>query len=87
MKLLTTELEAIPWLSHGFFTRMGGVSSGIYNSLNCGLRTDDKPANVHANRARVAEALCLSPQHLLIANQFLWRPGFKSAKLPANLFP
>jgi hypothetical protein len=69
MKSLTTDLEDISWLHHGFFTRRGGVSSGIYNSLNCGLKTDDKPANVRANRAKVAEALYLSPQQLVIANQ------------------
>jgi YfiH family protein len=69
MKVLTTDLEDISWLQHGFFTRMGGVSGGIYQSLNCGLKTDDKPANVHANRAKAAGALDLSPEQLVIAKQ------------------
>lgn len=69
MKFLTTDLEDMSWLRHGFFTRMGGVSSGLYNSLNCGMRNDDKPANVAKNRARVAETFGLSPENLLIAKQ------------------
>ena len=42
---------------HGFFTRIGGASKGIYKSLNCGLGSDDKYENVIENRKRVAEAL------------------------------
>ncbi|TNB49343.1 peptidoglycan editing factor PgeF [Martelella lutilitoris] len=41
-------------LRHGFFTRRGGVSSGIYESLNCGAGSDDRPEDVAENRARVA---------------------------------
>lgn len=44
-------------LPHGFFTRQGGVSQGIYNSLNIGLGSDDKRDDVLANRARVKDAL------------------------------
>ena len=69
MKFLTTELENIPWVKHGFFTRLGGVSSGVYTSLNCGLKTDDKLTNIRANRARVAEAMEIHPEHLMIAKQ------------------
>lgn len=43
--------------NHGFFTRRGGVSQGLYVSLNCGPGSSDDPANVTANRARVAKAL------------------------------
>jgi len=42
---------------HGFFTRQGGVSTGIYASLNCGLGSGDAPDNVRQNRGRVAAAL------------------------------
>jgi hypothetical protein len=69
MKHLTTNLEKIPWLRHGFFTRLGGVSEGLYASLNCGQKTDDKLANVRANRARAATALGLPPEQLVIAKQ------------------
>ena len=33
-------------ISHGFFNRKGGVSKGIYKSLNCGLGSDDKVKNI-----------------------------------------
>lgn len=47
-------LAGIP---HGFFTRRGGVSQGLYASLNCGPGSSDAPENVAANRARVARML------------------------------
>ncbi|TAH34763.1 MAG: peptidoglycan editing factor PgeF [Alphaproteobacteria bacterium] len=43
-------------LAHGFFTRNGGVSTGIYQSLNCGLGTQDKPEAVAENRSRILNA-------------------------------
>lgn len=42
---------------HGFFTRAGGVSEGLYAGLNCGPGSADAPANVAENRARVARHL------------------------------
>jgi polyphenol oxidase len=42
---------------HGFFTRQGGVSDGVYGSLNCGLGSNDESALVLENRARVARHL------------------------------
>jgi len=48
-----------PGLRHGFFSRRGGVSHGLYDSLNCGLRNDDNPAHVAENRTRVAASLDL----------------------------
>lgn len=41
-------------IRHGFFSRKGGVSSGIYESLNCGNGSDDDTASVLENRTRVA---------------------------------
>ncbi|MBR0652185.1 peptidoglycan editing factor PgeF [Roseomonas terrae] len=46
-------------LSHGFFTRRGGVSVGPYASLNCSVSGKDDPAAVRENRRRVAAALGL----------------------------
>jgi YfiH family protein len=57
MKLCASSLDAVEGVRHGFFTRQGGVSSGIYASLNCGPGSRDQAANVAANRARVAELL------------------------------
>jgi YfiH family protein len=50
---------------HGFFTRNGGVSSGVYASLNCGLSGADAPENVRQNRALVAAAMGVAPERLL----------------------
>ena len=50
---------------HGFFTRNGGVSAGVYASLNCSLHGADKFENVLENRARVAHAMGVPPKNLL----------------------
>jgi YfiH family protein len=45
-------LNDLPGLRHGFLTRQGGVSEGLYSSLNCGLGSGDDPAKVAENRRR-----------------------------------
>jgi YfiH family protein len=50
-------------------TRGGGVSSGPYATLNLGLHVDDSPADVLANRRRVAEALGADPGDFVFCNQ------------------
>jgi YfiH family protein len=62
-------LSEIGGVSHGFFTRQGGVSSGIYGSLNCGLGSKDEPACVAENRARVARCLGAEPQQVVTLYQ------------------
>lgn len=54
---------------HGFFTRRGGVSSGAYAALNCGLRSEDDAAAVAENRARAATALGAAPEALRALRQ------------------
>lgn len=44
-------------VAHGFFGRNGGVSHGVYASLNCGIGSNDVPNDVIENRMRVANAL------------------------------
>lgn len=56
-------------ISHGFFTRRGGASSGIYQGLNCGFGSQDQRAVVALNRARVAEAMGVAPEALVGVNQ------------------
>ncbi len=56
-------------LRHGFFTRQGGVSEGIYATRNCGLGSDDNPARVAANRARSMEDLDLPATALHTVHQ------------------
>lgn len=55
--LMADNLADFAGIQHGFFTRQGGVSVGIYASLNCGLGSHDIPQAVIANRARVGLAL------------------------------
>ncbi len=62
-------LKALPGIRHGFFTREGGVSSGIYASRNCGLGSDDDRAAVLENRARTAADLGVAPDRLITPRQ------------------
>lgn len=55
--LLASNMASANGLAHGFFTRHGGASSGIYASLNCGMGSKDIPAAVGENRARVSAHL------------------------------
>ena len=56
-QFLTAESLRIPGVAHGFFTRVGGVSQGVYASLNGGVGSRDAPEAVTENRNRVAAAL------------------------------
>jgi YfiH family protein len=51
------QLAACPEISHGFFTRRGGVSTGPYRSLNLSFSVGDRPAAVRQNRLLVQQAL------------------------------
>ena len=62
-------LAAIPGLRHAFFTREGGVSGEIYESLNGGLGSNDDPANVLENRRRMAEQMGVVPENFISAHQ------------------
>jgi YfiH family protein len=56
-------------IRHGFFTRTGGVSEGIYLGLNTGIGSNDDPALVRENRRRVAAWMGVAPDRLLSAYQ------------------
>jgi len=58
-----------PGLTHGFFTRRGGVSTGVYASLNGGVGSRDDAAAVTENRRRMAAYLEIAPAHLLVPYQ------------------
>jgi purine-nucleoside/S-methyl-5'-thioadenosine phosphorylase / adenosine deaminase len=51
-------------ISHGFFGRGGGVSTGLYASLNTGRGSSDDPAHIEENRARIAHAMGVADDHL-----------------------
>ncbi len=60
--------DALPF-RHGFFTRRGGASSGIFAGLNCGAGSTDQSDIVAINRARAAAALDLGPEALVSVHQ------------------
>ena len=62
-------LAGLPGIRHGYFTREGGVSGGLYDSLNIGFGSRDERADVARNRALIADYLDVSPGRLLIPYQ------------------
>ena len=69
MKLESPLLSAVPGLRHAFFNREGGISRGVYATLNGGIGSSDDPANVMENRRRMAQQLGVRPQYLITAYQ------------------
>lgn len=67
--MLTASTLAIPGIVHGFFTRSGGVSHGVYASLNCGLGSKDERARVLQNRAYIAGVLGVAADRLVTVHQ------------------
>lgn len=57
MTLAPIQSDILSARKHGFFTRVGGVSTGIYQGLNCGVGSNDKPDAVKENRALVCKSL------------------------------
>ncbi|MCE7026748.1 peptidoglycan editing factor PgeF [Jiella avicenniae] len=51
-------------VAHGFFTRRGGVSTGLYDGLNAGAGSKDEASHVAENRARATATLGLAPDRL-----------------------
>ncbi len=67
--LTSASLAALPGVRHGFFTREGGVSEGLYASLNCGLGSGDDLDCVAENRARALAHLGLPGDRLATVYQ------------------
>jgi len=67
--LRSSSLSDVEGVAHGFFGRQGGVSTGLYASLNCGYGSNDDPNHVSENRARVAQALGTDGGRLLTVYQ------------------
>jgi len=68
-QFLTADSLRLPGLAHGFFTRLGGVSEGLYASLNIGSGSRDAPEAVAENRSRAAAALGVAPERLAVPYQ------------------
>jgi polyphenol oxidase len=62
-------LSQLSGIAHGFYGRTGGVSSGIYESLNAGPGSGDDSGNVAENRSRIAADMGVTPDRLMSAYQ------------------
>jgi YfiH family protein len=69
MRIVAPALARLAGIRHAFFTRCGGVSGGIYGSLNGGTGSNDAGASIAENRARMASALGVAPERFLTAYQ------------------
>lgn len=69
MTLEIITAQSLAPLRHGFFTRRGGASSGVFAGLNCGAGSSDQSEIVSINRARAAEAMQVDPGHLVTLHQ------------------
>lgn len=67
LEILTA--DSLTPFRHGFFTRRGGASSGIFSGLNCGPGSSDQSDSVRLNRARVADAMDVTPNALVTVHQ------------------
>ncbi|HET7384160.1 MAG TPA: polyphenol oxidase family protein, partial [Pseudolabrys sp.] len=67
--LQASSLAMLDRIRHSFFTRSGGVSQGVYASLNGGVGSNDAPDKVAENRARMATTLGVNPDRLLTPYQ------------------
>jgi len=67
--MIRAEVLSVGSIEHAFFTRRGGVSRGLYASLNCGQGSDDDPDAVQENRQLAAELLGLPEAHLCTLRQ------------------
>jgi len=73
--------DGLQGISHGFFGRGGGVSTGKYASLNTGRGSDDNLADIEENRRRVAQAIGTMDEHLL-SNHQIHSTNVVTAKTP-----
>lgn len=62
-------LEQIPFIRHGFSTRIGGVSKGIYAQMNLSFQRGDKQEAVAENYRRFAQALQVNPEDIVCSAQ------------------
>ena len=67
--LTAGNLNGLAAVRHGFFTRQGGVSEGVFASLNCGYSSGDAIAHIEANRARALHRLGMAPTSLCTMRQ------------------
>ena len=82
------KIKEVSGTQHGFFTKCGGVSKGIYDSLNCGPSSDDVAENVVENRRRVMSALDLEDSTLYGLHQIHSTKVYHvTPDMPSDEFP
>jgi len=67
--LNSKKLSKFSEISHGFFNKNGGVSKGIYKSLNCGVGSKDKKNNVKKNLKIVGKKICKKSREIFLVKQ------------------
>ncbi|MEL7543329.1 MAG: peptidoglycan editing factor PgeF [Pseudomonadota bacterium] len=83
--LQAAELSDVDTIAHGFFTRAGGVSTGLYAGLNCGIGSDDARENVLENRRRVSRHLLAGGPGSAMPNTVFQVHGREVATLEGDL--
>ncbi|HZK58200.1 MAG TPA: peptidoglycan editing factor PgeF [Clostridia bacterium] len=63
------KLGNMPFIKHGFSTRHGGISKGVYKYLNLGFKTEDEPNNVKENIRKFALAVGVNYENLVMSDQ------------------
>lgn len=63
------KLSNIPFINHGFSTRMGGVSEGIFSTMNLSFHREDVQEHVIENYQRIADAMGFDIKHLVLSAQ------------------
>jgi len=56
-------------INHAFFNRIGGKSTGIFKSMNCGLSSSDKKKNILKNLEIVRNKIKVKPKKIILLNQ------------------
>tara|TARA_Y100000992_G_scaffold282387_1_gene230863 strand:- start:1882 stop:2643 length:762 start_codon:yes stop_codon:yes gene_type:complete len=64
------KISKISKFNHGFFCKTGGVSKGIYKSLNCGPGSRDKKINIQKNLNIVRNKICKQSKEIFLVKQF-----------------
>jgi len=82
MRHTCPELSALSGISHGFFGRQGGHSTGHYDSLNCGYGSGDDVQVVEANRDIVAQSLGLANSQTLCTAYQIHSPHVVTLSTP-----
>ena len=76
------KLSKFKKIRHGFFNREGGVSKGIYKSLNCGLGSKDKIKDIRNNLEKVCKRIGCNKNNLILLNQIHSKIVHNVSKIP-----